>query len=102
MTNHLSEEELILHYYGETPRNEAARLAEHLASCGECQAANKSLHGVLTMVASAAPVEARPGFERDVWARLEPQLDANNSGLVRRLVRRSLGEGGSFSEGGRA
>ncbi len=74
MTNHLSEEELILHYYGETPRDEAARTTEHLASCGECEAANKSLHRVLTMVDSAAPVEARPGFERDVWARLEPQL----------------------------
>ena len=73
MTNHLSEEELILHYYGETPRDEAARLAGHLASCGECEAANKSLRRVLTMVDSAAPVEARPGFERDVWARIVEQ-----------------------------
>jgi hypothetical protein len=80
MTNHLSEEELILHYYGETPRDEAARLTEHLASCGACAAANKSLHGVLTMVDSAAPVDARPGFERDVWARLEPQLQEKPSG----------------------
>jgi len=75
MTNHLSEEELILHYYGETTRDEAARLAAHLASCRECEAADTSLRRVLTMVDSAAPVDARPGFERDVWARLEPQLD---------------------------
>ena len=91
MTNHLSDEELILHYYGETPRGEAARLAEHLASCGECEAANTRLHRVLTMVDSAAPVEARPGFERDVWARLEPQLDANTSGLDRRSAKREGG-----------
>jgi len=77
MTNHLSEEELILHYYGETDRADEARLDAHLAECGECQAAKAQLHRVLAMVETAAPVEARPGFERDVWARLEPQLDAN-------------------------
>ena len=93
MTNHLSEEELILHYYGETPRGEDARLAEHLASCGECEVAHTRLHRVLTLVDSAAPVEARPGFERDVWARLEPALGET---LVHRLVRRSaVREGGS-------
>ena len=77
MTNHLSEEQLILHYYGETPRGEAARLTEHLASCGECEAANTSLRRMLMLVDSAAPVEARPGFERDVWVRLEPKLEKN-------------------------
>jgi hypothetical protein len=80
MTNHLSEEELILHYYGETSRDEAQRLVEHLASCGECEAANKSLHRVLTLVDTAPPVDARPGFERDVWARLEPQLQDKSRG----------------------
>lgn len=80
MTNHLSEEELILHYYGETSRDDQPRLVDHLASCGECEAANQSLHRVLTMVDSAAPVEARPGFERDVWARLEPQLQEKPAG----------------------
>ena len=79
MTNHLSDQELILHYYGETPRSEAARLAEHLASCGECEASNTRLHRVLTMIDSAAPVEAGPGFERDVWARLEPRLQEKPS-----------------------
>ena len=99
MTNHLSEEELILNYYGEMPRDEASRLTSHLASCGECEAANKSLHRVLTLVDSAPPVEARPGFERDVWARLEPLLD---DGVVRRLVRRSaVREGGSAKREGR-
>ena len=91
MTNHLSEEDLILHYYGETDRAEEARLASHLAECGDCQAANAQLRRVLTLVETAAPVEARPGFERDVWARLEPQLAGNTASG---LVRRSRGEGG--------
>jgi len=74
MNTHLSEEELILHYYGETDRADEARLDAHLAACGGCQAAKAQLHRVLTLVETAAPVEARPGFERDVWARLEPAL----------------------------
>ncbi len=79
MTNHLSEEELILHYYGETDRADEPRVNAHLAGCGECQAAKAQLQRVLTLVETAAPVEARPGFERDVWARLEPQLDSNGA-----------------------
>lgn len=85
MNNHLSEEELILHYYGETDRADETRVDAHLAACGECQTAKAQLHRVLTLVETAAPVEARPGFERDVWARLEPQLDANAAGTRKTL-----------------
>ena len=74
MTNHLSDEELIRHYYGETDGADETRVDSHLAECGECQAASAQLLRVLTLVETAAPVEARPGFERDVWARLEPAL----------------------------
>ena len=91
MTNHLSDEDLILHYYGETARADETRVTDHLASCGECQAASTQLRRVLTLVDTAPAAEARPGFERDVWARLEPQLDANTASG---LVRHSLGEGG--------
>jgi len=79
MTNHLSEEELILHYYGEIARADEARLDQHLVECRECQAATSQLHRVLALVETAAPVAARPGFERDVWARLEPQLEAKEA-----------------------
>ena len=37
MNTHLSEDELILHYYGETERADEARVESHLASCAECQ-----------------------------------------------------------------
>lgn len=99
MTHHLTEEEVIRHYYGETDRADEPRVDGHLAGCGECQAASAQLRRVLTLVETAAPVEARPGFERDVWARLEPRLDANGASLVRRLVNRGAKrEGGWFPQ----
>lgn len=79
MTQHLSEEELVLHYYGEIDRADEARVDRHLAECEVCQAAKGQLQRVLSLVETAPPVEARPGFERDVWARLEPQLDASSA-----------------------
>lgn len=78
--SHLTEEELILHYYGETDRADQPRVEDHLAACGECQAANAQLGRVLHLVETTPMPEARPGFERDVWARLEPQLAANIGG----------------------
>jgi hypothetical protein len=80
MNTHLSEDELILHYYGETERADKARVDAHLESCAECQSAKEKLQSVMALVDSAAPVEAPIGFERIAWARLEPALDANRSG----------------------
>jgi len=77
MNQHLTEDELILHYYGETERADTARVESHLESCAECQSAKEKLHSVMALVDSAAPVEAPIGFERIAWARLEPALDRN-------------------------
>jgi len=79
--NHLTEDELILLYYGETERADHARVESHLASCAECQSAQNQLRRVMTLVDSASPVEAPIGFERTAWARLEPALE---DGLVGR------------------
>jgi len=80
MNQHLTEDELILHYYGETGRADQARVDSHLESCAECQSAKAKLQSVMALVDSAAPVEAPMGFERTAWARLEPALDGNRSG----------------------
>jgi len=77
MNQHLTEDELILHFYGETERADTARVESHLESCAECQSAKEKLHSVMALVDSAAPVEAPIGFERIAWARLEPALDRN-------------------------
>lgn len=79
MNTHLTEDELILHYYGEVDRADASRVESHLASCAECQLANHKLARVMAMVDAASPVEAPDGFERIAWARLEPHLDSNTT-----------------------
>jgi len=75
MKMHLTEDELILQYYGEIERADRGRVESHLESCIECQLASTKLRRVMMLVDSAAPVEAPLGFERTAWARLEPALD---------------------------
>lgn len=80
MNQHLTEDELILHSYGEIERADRGRVDAHLAACAECQLAKEKLARVMTMVDTAPPVEAPDGFERVVWARLEPKLDQHRGG----------------------
>ena len=79
MTTHLSEDELILHYYGDAGRDDEARIAAHLASCAKCERANQQLRRIMTLVDTATPVEAPDGFERTAWARVQAALDGQES-----------------------
>ncbi len=74
MTNHLAENDLVLHYYGELPTAEEVRAAAHLGECGTCHGAYTRLQRVLAAVDAAPVPEIADGFERTVWARLEPHL----------------------------
>lgn len=85
MNTHLTEDELVLDFYGETERDDAARVASHLASCAECQLAKNKLARVMAMVDAASPPEAPDGFERIAWARLEPALESNKKSTLRSL-----------------
>jgi len=74
MTNHLNEEDLVLHYYGELDGTGSARVQEHLGTCTECRTAHTRLKRVMAAV-DAMPDPALPdGYERTVWARLQPDL----------------------------
>ena len=74
-TQHLTDDELILHYYGETAPAYEQRAAEHLEACGPCRGEYVRLQQVLGAIdESAVAVEPPPSFERTVWARLEPNL----------------------------
>ena len=78
--NHLSEEQLILHYYGE--EGDAATPAEsiaaerHLEECGECRAHYGSLVRVLNVVDSLPVPNRADDYGARVWSRIEKRIPA--------------------------
>ena len=83
---HLTEDDLVLHYYGELDAAASARTGEHLRECADCHASFTTLQRVLAAVESAPPVDVREGFERTVWARLQPELERPQRGWFSWLV----------------
>src|SRR5687767_4871845 len=88
-TQHLTEEELILQYYGEGAAGEEQRAAQHLESCARCHDDYRRLQRVLGVLDETAvsSYELPPSFERTVWARLEPNLQPRRLGWTSWLVR---------------
>jgi hypothetical protein len=82
MNIHLTEDELVLHYYGEMEAGDETRAATHLASCGSCHESLRRLQRVLAVVdeSALAGPELPEHFERTVWARLEPNLHRSRDG----------------------
>ena len=73
--NHLSEEQLVLLYYGESA--EAASIDKHLADCEECRTEFRALKLVLSMAEIPAPVPERDSeYGHAVWQRIEKRLGA--------------------------
>jgi hypothetical protein len=72
-THHYSEEDLILHYYGE--RRGAGRDVErHLESCSPCRTAYQALAGTLALVTPAEPPARGEQYGLEVWQRIRHQL----------------------------
>jgi hypothetical protein len=71
---HVTEEDLVLHHYGEDGDAGRAAVRAHLDACERCRDEYKALVRALT-AADGSDVPARgEGYEREVWARLEPRL----------------------------
>lgn len=83
---HISEDDLILHYYGEMNPAAKARATSHLGQCPTCHAAFSRLQRVLAAVDGVPALELPEGYERTVWARLEPGLAAQRRGWFSWLV----------------
>src|SRR5262245_38986093 len=75
---HLTDDDLVLHYYGE----DVPRAESHLSACAACQANFTKLQRVMAFIDSAPAVDAPDGFERMAWARLEPALPARRRGWI--------------------
>jgi hypothetical protein len=76
---HVTDEELLLDYYGESAMIDRADRQSHLESCEACRALDRELRAVLALVDTTPAVEAPAGFGREMWARLEPQISARQS-----------------------
>jgi hypothetical protein len=88
MTPHLEDDDLVLHYYGEMTDAQEAQAAVHLGQCTTCHANYRRLKQVLAAVDEAALAggDVPDGFERVVWARLEPALPRARKGLFSWVV----------------
>ncbi len=82
MTTHLSDDDLVLHYYGEMERTEEGRAESHLEACPACRDNYTRLQRVMAFVESAPAIDAPEGFEQTAWARLEPALPSRRRGWL--------------------
>jgi len=81
--NHLSEEQIVLHYYGDA--EEAAELERHLAACPECRAEFARVQAMLKQIEPLEVPEPAAGFEEKAWLNLRDRLPEKGSFLQRIL-----------------
>ncbi len=72
--NHISEEQLVLLYYGES--TEAAGIDRHLAECEVCRTEFRALQLTLNTVDSAPVPERGAEYGQAVWQRIEKRVGA--------------------------
>ena len=82
--NHVTEEQLILDYYGEEAGDEGTSdtlaIERHLEECADCRTVYGSLQRVLNIV-EAMPVPERPAdYGEQVWERIRHRIPARRRG----------------------
>lgn len=70
--NHLSEDQLVLFYYGESA--DAGAIEEHLSICESCRSELRALQVVLNTVDCAPVPERQADYGQALWKRIQPQL----------------------------
>jgi hypothetical protein len=70
--NHISEEQLVLFYYGE--QAESAGIESHLEECEACRSEFRSLQQLLNTVNTAPVPERGPEYGTAVWRRIEKRV----------------------------
>jgi len=70
--NHLTEEQLILHYYGE--EGDTLSSEKHLEECSGCRDLYSSLQRVLNVVDSLPVPERGPEYGAEIWSRIEHRI----------------------------
>ncbi|MGB8129235.1 MAG: hypothetical protein WCG81_05545 [Candidatus Angelobacter sp.] len=80
--NHLSEEQIVLHYYGDA--EEATEVERHLAACADCRAEFARLESTLKQIEPIEVPEPPASFEEKIWLNLRDQLQ-DKRGFLQRL-----------------
>ena len=70
---HYTEEDLVLHYYGED-RRRAVDVDRHLETCAACAATYRGIQGTLAMVATPDVPERGDQYGLEVWQRIRHKL----------------------------
>lgn len=84
--NHLSKEQIVLHYYGDA--EEAMDVERHLAACPECRAEFTRVQSMLKQIKPLEVPEPPASFEEKTWLNLRDQLP-EKGGWLRRLLKPS-------------
>jgi hypothetical protein len=79
--NHLSEEQIVLHFYGDA--EEAAEVERHLAGCPDCRAEFARVQSLLQQIEPLEVPEPAPGFEEKTWLNLRDRLPEKGNFLKR-------------------
>jgi anti-sigma factor RsiW len=90
---HLTDDELVLHYYGEMSDAAEARACDHLEQCATCRDSLARLQRVLAAIDEAPVPEPDAWFENRAWARLEPELTRRAPDVRWRLPWRAIAWG---------
>jgi CTP:molybdopterin cytidylyltransferase MocA len=71
---HVSEDQLILHFYREGEAASRREIEQHLGACASCRASYEALRQILEAVDAVAAPERPEHYEEEVWKRLRPRL----------------------------
>jgi hypothetical protein len=69
---HVTEEELILYYYGEARQPQEVKA--HLAACNVCKGEYSSIERTLSQVEPIVAPEPASNYEQKLWYQLQPQI----------------------------
>src|ERR1041385_5227833 len=79
--NHLKEEQIVLHYYGDA--EDATEVERHLAACSDCRAEFARVQSTLKQIEPLEVPEPPASFEEKTWLNLRDRLPEKGSFLKR-------------------
>ncbi len=78
--NHLSEEQIVLHYYGDAENS--SEIQSHMAVCSFCRDQFEQVQALLQQIEPAEVPEPMAGFEEKTWLNLRDQLPEKRTGFL--------------------